>query len=230
MPYVNGIWMPEDDSVATQVATLTSQDSPLMRQAATRGAQVANRRGLLNSSLAAQTAQDAVIGAATPIASQDASQIASKNLAVINNNASLAQQRETIASSEKQQRESIAATDRANLLSAGLTANGQYLDAFGQIAGNADIPAASRDAYLTNILAARDAPGTLAKSIYGVDLNWGAPAAAAADGSASAAAPAAAAQGSKSGTLSTIAKTALSPVSTSAGRKLLTTGLLGALL
>lgn len=179
MPFVNGVWVPEDDSVATQVAALTSQDSPLMRQAATRGAQVANRRGLLNSSLAAQSAQEAVIGAATPIASQDASQIAGKNLALLNNNASLTQQREVIASNERQQKDALAATDRANLLSAGIQSNGQYLDSFGQIAGNADIPAATRDAYLSSILEARKAPNALAKSIYGVDLNWSGTAAAA---------------------------------------------------
>lgn len=161
MPFVNGVWVPEDDSVATQVATLTSQDSPLMKQAATRGTQLANRRGLLNSSISAQAAQEAVIGAATPIASQDASQLAQKNLAKMNNDYTMGQQKEAIA-----------AQDRANLLSAGVQANGQYLDAFGQIAGNKDIPAATRDAYLSSILAARATPGALAKSIYGVDLKW----------------------------------------------------------
>lgn len=162
MPFVNGVWVPEDDSVTTQVAAITAQDSPLMKQAATRGAQLANRRGLLNSSIASQAAQEAVIGAAAPIAGQNASQIAAKNLGKINNDAQAGLQKDAIA-----------AQDRANLLQAGITANGQYLDAFGQIAGNKDIPAASRDAYLSSILAARNAPAGLAKGIYGVDLNWG---------------------------------------------------------
>lgn len=62
----------ESRGVAGRVASLTSQDSPLMQQARTRGLQTAASRGLTNSSLAAQAAQEAVIGAATPIASADA--------------------------------------------------------------------------------------------------------------------------------------------------------------
>jgi hypothetical protein len=161
MPFVNGMWVPEDDSVATQVAALTAQDSPLMRQAATRGTQLSNRRGLLNSSIAGQAAQEAVIGAATPIASQDAATIASKNLATINNDAA-----------DRQQNLNIAASDRQNLLAAGVQTNGQYLDSFGQIAANKDLPAATREAYLENILAARKSAGSIASGIYGVQLQW----------------------------------------------------------
>ena len=45
--------------------------SPLMKQAATRGRQTAHRRGLLNSSLAAQASQEAVIGKGLEIAQAD---------------------------------------------------------------------------------------------------------------------------------------------------------------
>jgi hypothetical protein len=67
--------------MADRVTEITSQDSPLMRAAKTEGLKVANRRGLLNSSLAAGTTQRAMLDAALPIASQDAATAANKNAA-----------------------------------------------------------------------------------------------------------------------------------------------------
>lgn len=75
-----GKWSPEEDSVATRIAAITAGGSPLMRQAANQGLQVANRRGLGNSSIAAGASQAEVIRAAAPIASQDAQQTYGKNL------------------------------------------------------------------------------------------------------------------------------------------------------
>lgn len=69
-----------NDSVADKVKALTSQDSPLMQQAKTQGLKVANRRGLLNSSMAAGATQEAMLDKALPIASQDASQAFQKNM------------------------------------------------------------------------------------------------------------------------------------------------------
>jgi hypothetical protein len=57
---------------AEQLAQITSQSSPLMQRAALAGLQFANKRGLSNSSLAAQAQQAAVIDAAAPFALQDA--------------------------------------------------------------------------------------------------------------------------------------------------------------
>lgn len=70
-----------DDSVTNALTNLVSKDSPLMRQAQTSGLQTANRRGLLNSSMAVKAAEDAAYAAAVPIASQEASQAAGENLA-----------------------------------------------------------------------------------------------------------------------------------------------------
>jgi len=58
---------------AGQLANITSQASPLMTQAANRGARISNSRGLMNSSIAAGTAQAEMVKAATPFAQQDAS-------------------------------------------------------------------------------------------------------------------------------------------------------------
>jgi hypothetical protein len=69
-----------DDSVTNKVNTLTAQSSPLMQAAKTEGLKIANRRGLLNSSIAAGATQDAMLRHALPIASQEASQDHARNL------------------------------------------------------------------------------------------------------------------------------------------------------
>ena len=61
-------------SVAARTREIADEDSPLMRQARTAGQRFAAQRGLLSSSLAAQAAQDAVIGRAEGIAQSDVSE------------------------------------------------------------------------------------------------------------------------------------------------------------
>jgi hypothetical protein len=68
-----------DDSMANQVTALASKDSEINRMAATEGLKAANRRGLLNSSMAVGASQDAVLQNVIPIASQDAQTAARKN-------------------------------------------------------------------------------------------------------------------------------------------------------
>jgi hypothetical protein len=63
--------LPQAKTVAGLLDTILAKDSPLMQRAATQGKQVANNRGLLNSSMAGEAAQGAMIDRATPIASQD---------------------------------------------------------------------------------------------------------------------------------------------------------------
>ena len=60
-------------TVAGQMDSLLSKDNPYMKRAESKGLQVANSRGLLNSSIAAEASQAAAIDAALPIAQQDAS-------------------------------------------------------------------------------------------------------------------------------------------------------------
>lgn len=68
-----------NDSMADKVAELTSTDSKLNQMARTEGLKAANRRGLLNSSMAVDAAQDAVLRNVLPIASQDAAQDFARN-------------------------------------------------------------------------------------------------------------------------------------------------------
>ena len=61
-----------NQTVQDQIKQIVGNDSPLMQQAASIANQKANDRGLLNSSIAVGSAQNAVIGQALPIAQQDA--------------------------------------------------------------------------------------------------------------------------------------------------------------
>ncbi|MBP2230831.1 hypothetical protein J2847_004140 [Azospirillum agricola] len=73
-------WTPEDDKVDAEVSRITSKGGPLMQQAKTDGLATAQRRGLLNSSMAVGSSQAAVLNAALPMAAQNAAQTAQKNL------------------------------------------------------------------------------------------------------------------------------------------------------
>jgi len=75
-----GAWSYEDDSVEGRVKGLVDVNNPLMQQARTQGMQTANRRGLLNSSIAGGEAQKAVIDKAVPIATADAQIVNNKNI------------------------------------------------------------------------------------------------------------------------------------------------------
>lgn len=75
-----GQWEPEDASVSKKLTGLLSSNNKYMQQAGTEGRKAANRRGLLNSSIAVGAVEDARIRAALPIASQEAGQIHQSNL------------------------------------------------------------------------------------------------------------------------------------------------------
>lgn len=61
-----------DQTVVSNIKNIIDSGSPLMQQAESRAKDLMNSRGLINSSQAITAGQSAVIGAATPIAQQDA--------------------------------------------------------------------------------------------------------------------------------------------------------------
>ena len=71
----------ESKGVAGRVKSITDSGSPLMESAGTRGTQQAASRGLVNSSLASQASQQAVLDSATPIAAADAGLFQQNSLA-----------------------------------------------------------------------------------------------------------------------------------------------------
>jgi len=98
MPKMPAMTMPAapqyDDSAASNVNKIIAADSPLMKQAAAAGYAGANRRGLLNSSIAVGAAQGEVLKAATPLATTDAGINAQKNLTGMQADAAINQIRE----------------------------------------------------------------------------------------------------------------------------------------
>jgi len=78
-PNGNGFGSALDDSysgndVSRIAAEYASQSNPLMQRAGTAGRQFANERGLLNSSMAAQASQNAVLDRVIPMAQQTSQQ------------------------------------------------------------------------------------------------------------------------------------------------------------
>jgi len=75
MPDIEGVETSESQTSAGRLNQMLQSDSPLMQQAATQGEQAANRRGLLNSSMAAGASQGAMIERAQPFALQDSNNL-----------------------------------------------------------------------------------------------------------------------------------------------------------
>ena len=71
-PTGKGLAPGADRTVSGQLQTLLGAESPYIERARTRAKQYANRRGVMNSSIAAGAGEAAAIDAALPIASQDA--------------------------------------------------------------------------------------------------------------------------------------------------------------
>ena len=157
----DGTWAVEDDSVAGQVTALTKQDSTLMQGARTSGLKVATRRGLLNSSMAAGASESAALAAATPIASQDASQIYGKNVQKMQGD----QQDKTTAAT-------IAAQDRATLAQTTASLADSYSNSVANTLTNDKIPAATRTAAQQNAANVYQQSIARLQSLYGVSLGW----------------------------------------------------------
>jgi len=159
-----GVWTPEDDSVSTRVTGLMSQQSPLMEMARTSGLKAANRRGLLNSSMAVGAAENEAYKAAIPIASQEAQQVAQKNL-----------QHMTTAGQKDIAAMNIAAHDREKAQAAAAAYNNAYTEAFRTIAQQHELPAHIRDGYLEHLARLNNSNMSLIEQFYNIDLNWATP-------------------------------------------------------
>jgi len=73
--------MNSDQLVSSQLNDLLGQDSPLMQRAQAHAMEMANNRGLVNSSMATQAGQSAMIDAAMPIAQGNANTYLQHSLA-----------------------------------------------------------------------------------------------------------------------------------------------------
>lgn len=101
-----------DTSVARRVTGLLDTSNPdnlYMQQAETQGLQQANQRGLLNSSIAVQAAQQGRVNAALPIAQQDASQANQRVMQGTQIQSTEGMQTKDIAAQQQEQQTGIAA-------------------------------------------------------------------------------------------------------------------------
>lgn len=183
-----------DDSVVNSLTKMMSQDSPLMRQAQTAGLQQANRRGLLNSSMAVQAAQDAAYTAAVPIASQEASQAAAENLANLDASTRIFLQGQTIDAADRQQQAEIGyqtamkqldrslqeklakwnldETQRGSAAQSVLASQELYNNRINNIMANTNLDAPTREAQMASAKAFFDIQMDLVQQMYDVSLNW----------------------------------------------------------
>lgn len=185
---------PQDDSVQNRLYGLMSMSNPLMKQAKTAGLQMANRRGLLNTSMGVGAAQDSMVRAAMPIAQQDAQQAFQKNLSrqdfLQGRNLQgeeigareYAQDREidyqrTERLADRQLQERIASMNLASTdqrAAAGMITGleGLYADNFRTIMSNPNMDEASRTAQLTSIQRLRDQYLDFVQQMFSIKLEW----------------------------------------------------------
>lgn len=157
MPYdANGNWIPDDASVQTQLSAITSKDSAVMRQAGAAGMRAANRRGLMNSTMGIGAGQSEMLKVATPMASQNASQIATADI----------------------NRQNLAAAERERQLAAVTSLATSTQNAYGSTLTNPDIPASMRAAVQQSITDQQRAALAAMERLYGNKINWGSPASA----------------------------------------------------
>lgn len=171
-----GVWHPEDDQVATRLTGLLKVDNDLMKQAQTQAKQYANRRGLLNSSIAAGAGVDSMLRVALPIASQEASQTAQKNLASMQFGSQKELAGMDIGSREKIAGMNIAANDREKAAAATAAMQNLYGEAFRTVAQQHELPAAARNAYLDHLRNLMSMDLNLVEQLYGIDLDFAPPA------------------------------------------------------
>lgn len=168
----NGNWTQEDDSVTNRVTGLLAQNSPLMQQAKTRAKQSANRRGLLNSSMAVGAGQQATLNAALPIASQEANQAHAKNLAAQGHAQTKEIQSADISSKEKIADMNVGAHDRQYASGFVAEVEKKYGAMFNEVLKNNNLSSAQRDKYYGHLATLRDSDMQLVEQLYGIDLDW----------------------------------------------------------
>jgi hypothetical protein len=103
-----------DETVAGQLNSLLDKNSTYLQSARNRGMEAANQRGLINSSLAAGTAERSAIDAALPIAQQDANTFAASGQSAQNANQDLGLTSYKSLLDSAQQRENFGYTTAEN--------------------------------------------------------------------------------------------------------------------
>lgn len=203
----SGLWTPDASTTGTSTTPASStptadnlnglltQGSPYIDQAKSAGMDVANQRGLQNSSIASGASESAAIGAAEPIAANDASidatkqeqatQIAStQDIAGANIQAAATQQAGQIAATQKLADQSqgtqlqvanmnVSSDQQDKAAAAAVSYANVYSSIVNSIDSNTTIPADARAAYLQNAQTLYNNGMSLVEQTYNVQLDWG---------------------------------------------------------
>jgi hypothetical protein len=144
-------YTPRNESVANRVTGMLQSNSDYLKAAQTQSKQLANQRGMLNSSMAASAGTDAAIKAVLPIAQQEADLASKGNIAQAN----------------------IASNDREKAMAAAVQMADTYEQSFRQIATDQNMPADARNTYMQHLSKLRDNNLALIEQMYGITLDWG---------------------------------------------------------
>lgn len=151
MPTSNPLsYTPRNESVEKRVTGMLTANSDYLKAAQTQSKQIANQRGMLNSSMAASAGTDAAIKSVLPIAQQEADLASKGNIAQAN----------------------IASNDREKAMAAAVQMADTYEQSFRQIATDQNMPADARNTYMQHISRLRDNNMALIEQMYGITLNW----------------------------------------------------------
>lgn len=182
------------NDVQNRVKNIASEDSMLNQMARTEAAKVMNSRGMLNSSMYAGAAQDAVLRQAIPIASQESNQAFQASESALDRTSREAMQEKDITNQKYLQqtdigfRTSEGALDRAsqeklaswNLKSQDRNAAAQFLtnmetqyaSAYQAIMANTNLDAKQRTAQLTAAKQMNDRQRNFVEQLFSIDLSW----------------------------------------------------------
>ncbi|TIW28668.1 MAG: hypothetical protein E5V63_04095 [Mesorhizobium sp.] len=182
------------NDVQTRVKNIASEDSMLNQMARTEAAKVMNSRGMLNSSMYAGAAQDAVLRQAVPIASQESNQAFQASESALSRASAEGMQAKDLANQQTLQQKDITfrqgegALDRAsqeklaswNLKSQDRDSASRFLtgmetmyqSAYQSIMANTNLDAKQREAQLTAAKTMRDKQLNFVEQMYNIDLKW----------------------------------------------------------
>jgi len=168
-----GKWEYENPAVSNQLTGLLSKNTDYMKAATTSGLKTANKRGLLNSSIAVGAAHDSAIKNALPVASQDAAQISQQNLQRGQFDHDAGQLDKQLGTQKELAYANIASYDREKAAALGASFENSYAEIYRTIAQNENLPAKVRDSYLAHAATIRDSNYNFMSQLYGIEIDWG---------------------------------------------------------
>lgn len=158
--------------LSDRIDELLSQDSSIMRRARTTGLQQANRRGLLNSSMAVQAAQGAMADRAIDIGSQEVGQEYDALQQALGRRFETSERGLDRDMQRQLAKWNLKSSDRNAAAQSIASAAAAYQAQYQSIMANQNLTAEQRQKQLKAALAMRDRQMSLVEQLYNIDLKW----------------------------------------------------------